>query len=346
MSAHTILMATQLLSETTRTFLLPDLLTICPYPLRLNRHLNDVLPDEHKWLVEVGGFSGDKLEKAKATSTPLLGAVFYADADAARLRVCVDYLSFSFRVDDWFDEYDLGHARALWQTCMATFRDPTLETEEHCALMVKSFFDCFRETAGPGCTERLVRGLDLYFSASEREIERRMKGNISDLESYIVYRRNTSGCKPCYAMLEYVAGIDLPAEVVSHPVIIALEEAANDMISWCNDIYSYKKEHAQCDVHNLVMILMYDQGLDLQSAMYQAGAYWKAALQRFEDNLTILPSWGSDVDQKVAIYIQGLQDMIVGTLHWSFDAGRYFGREGQQIKKDLIVRLPPMKSLL
>lgn len=85
MSAHTILMATQLLSETTRTFLLPDLLTICPYPLRLNRRLNDVLPDEHKWLVEVGGFSGDKLEKAKATSTPLLGAVFYADADAARL---------------------------------------------------------------------------------------------------------------------------------------------------------------------------------------------------------------------------------------------------------------------
>lgn len=62
--------------------------------------------------------------------------------------------------------------------------------------MVKSFFDLSRRTAGPGCTERLVCGLDLYFSASEREIERRMKGNIPDLESYIDYRRKPVDANP------------------------------------------------------------------------------------------------------------------------------------------------------
>ncbi|KAI6127156.1 hypothetical protein F5141DRAFT_1085988 [Pisolithus sp. B1] len=84
-----------------------------------------------------------------------------------------------------------------------------------------------------------------------------------------------------------------------------MEEAANDMISWSNDIHSYNKEQAQGDIHNLVMILMYER-LGLQNAMHQAGVYCKAALQRFEDNLIMLPTWGSDVDQKVAIYIQGL----------------------------------------
>lgn len=339
-------MATQLVSETTWTFLLPDLLTICPYPLRVNPYLDDILRDVDKWLVEVGGLSDDRLEKSKAAKTALLGATFYADADAARLRVCADFLAWFVHVDDRFDDYDLRDARVLWQTCMRVFRDPNLQTEKSSALMVKSFFDRFCQTAGPGCTDRFIRGLDLYFSASEREIERRTQGNISDLESYIEYRRDTSGCKPSYAMIEYAAGVDLPDEVVSHPVIIAMEEAANDMIGWCNDIYSYNKEQAQGDIHNLVMILMCEQGLDLQSAMDEAGAHWHAALRRFEDNLSALPTWGPYVDQNVAIYLQGIRDMIVGTLHWSFDAPRYFGKEGQQVKKDRIVKLLPMKSLL
>lgn len=79
-------MATQFSPETTWTFLLPDLLTICPYPLRLNHHLNDTLSDADKWLVEVCGLSDDKAEKLKATGAALLGANFYADADATRLR--------------------------------------------------------------------------------------------------------------------------------------------------------------------------------------------------------------------------------------------------------------------
>ncbi|KAI6008809.1 isoprenoid synthase domain-containing protein [Pisolithus orientalis] len=339
-------MATQFVSGSPQTFLLPDFLTTCPYPLRLNPYLDDILHDSDKWLVEVCGFSEDSLERSKAAKSALLSATYYPDADAPRLRVCADWLALLFNVDDWFDEYDLGDARALWQTCLDVFRDPNLRTEKRSVLMVKSFFDRFRQTAGPGCTERFIHGFYLFFAASEREVERRSKGYIADLESYIAYRRDTSACKPCYAMIEYAVGIDLPDEVVSHPAIMAMGEAANDMISWSNDIYSYNKEQARGDIHNLVMILMYEQGLDLQGAVDAAGAYWEAALQRFEDNFTILPTWGSPVDQNVAIYVQGLRDMVIGSLHWSFDAERYFGKQGQQIKKDRIVRLLPMKSLL
>jgi len=34
---------------------------------------------------------------------------------------------------------------------------------------------------------------------------------------------------------------------------------------------------------------------------------------------------------------------MVGSLHWSFDSERYFGRKGGQIKKDRIVELAPVR---
>lgn len=94
----------------------------------------------------------------------------------------------------------------------------------------------------------------------------------------MAYRRDSGGARPSCAMIEYAAGISLPDDVVSHPAVMAMEEATSDMISCCNDIYSYKKEHTQGDVNNLVMVLMNEQGLDLQRAVDQVGAHWNAAL--------------------------------------------------------------------
>jgi hypothetical protein len=42
----------------------------------------------------------------------------------------------------------------------------------------------------------------------------------------------------------------------------------------------------------------------------------------------VLPSWGPEIDEQVKIYVDGLADWIVGSLHWSFDSERYFGKLG------------------
>lgn len=76
--------------------------------------------------------------------------------------------------------------------------------------------------------------------------------------------------------------IDLPDEVVSHPVIMALEEAANDFISWSNDILSYDMEQSHHSTHNLVAVLMVKQGLDLQGAVDYCAQLCNISLQRFE----------------------------------------------------------------
>jgi len=76
--------------------------------------------------------------------------------------------------------------------------------------------------------------MDLFFIAVAKQADDRAKGHTPDLESYIAVRRDTSGCKPCFALIEYAARIDLPDEVMSHPVVMAMEEATNDFITWSN----------------------------------------------------------------------------------------------------------------
>ena len=50
----------------------------------------------------------------------------------------------------------------------------------------------------------------------------------------VVGCRDTSGCKTGFAFIEYAANIDLPFEVVEHPIIKAMSDATNDLVSWAN----------------------------------------------------------------------------------------------------------------
>lgn len=97
-----------------------------------------------------------------------------------------------------------------------------------------SFWVRMQETAGPGCQQRLMSTLDTYFQAIMQQADDRGSENIPELEEYILLRRDTSGCKTGFAFIEYAARIDLPDDVVEHPIIKALADATNDLVSWAN----------------------------------------------------------------------------------------------------------------
>jgi hypothetical protein len=331
--------------ETTR-FFLPDLVSDCHYPLRLNPDCYPVSRASEQWLLD-----GARLAEPKATAfmglhAGELAAACYPDADAFHLRVCSDFLNWLFNMDDWLDEFDVDSTLGMRECCMSAFRDPiNFQTEKHGGEMCKSYFSRFIQTGGPGCTERFIHTMDLFFIAATKEADDRATGRAIDLESYIAIRRDTSGCKPCFALIEYAALIDLPDKVMSHPVIMAMEEASNDLVTWSNDIFSYNKEQSRHDTNNMISVLMREEGLNLQDAVDYVGRLCKGTIQRFEDNRNILPSWGEELDRQVAIYIDGLQNWIVGSLHWSFDSTRYFGKNGHTIKQDRIVKLLPKRPL-
>lgn len=76
--------------------------------------------------------------------------------------------------------------------------------------------------------------MDLFFQAVTQQARDRENGVVPDLESYISLRRDTSGCKPCWALVEYAYELDLPDEVMENPIIRALGEATNDLVTWSN----------------------------------------------------------------------------------------------------------------
>jgi hypothetical protein len=74
------------------------------------------------------------------------------------------------------------------------------------------------------------------------------------------------------------------------------------------------------------------RGLDLQSSVDYVGDMCKGAIDRFIAERECLPSWGPEIDEQVKIYVDGLTGWIVGSLHWSFDLERCFGKLGPQVR--------------
>ncbi|KAI0078811.1 terpene synthase [Panus rudis PR-1116 ss-1] len=331
---------------TPQTFILPDLVSNCPYPLRVNPLSEIVTRQSEEWILSEATYTERKRQVFLNVRAGVLTANCYPKADEFHLQVASDYLTWLFCFDDWSDEFDESDAYSFAECIMACLRDPVnFQTDKAAGRLTKSFFSRYLRTSGPRCAKRFIDTMDLYLKAVAQQAADRTDDNTPDLESYIALRRDTSACRPCFALHEWVADIDLPDEVAQHPLVKSMEEATNDLVSWSNDVFSYNNEQSRGDTHNLVAVIMKHRNLDLQRAMDYAGELCHQSIARFEAARHSLPSWGDEVDRDVKTYVQGMQDWIVGSLHWSFTGTRrYFGTEGAEIKRHRTVQLLPQKK--
>ena len=93
----------------------------------------------------------------------------------------------------------------------------------------------------------------------------------------------------------------------------------------------------------MIVVVMQQEGLDLQSAVNFVGDLCQQSIDRFVAERANMPSWGPEIDRQVNIYVDGLADWIVGSLHWSFESERYFGKTGLEVKKTRTVTLLPRR---
>ncbi|KAK7461847.1 hypothetical protein VKT23_008277 [Stygiomarasmius scandens] len=332
-------------TQTSSYFVLPDLVSHCPYPLRINPHCSKIAYQSEQWLLAHANHTEKKRKAFLGLKAGELTAACYSRVEPYQLRVCDDFMNFLFNLDDWLDEFDVEGTFGMAECCIGVMHDPVgFQTDKRAGMMTKDFFGRLKATSGPANIQRFIHTMQLFFDAVAQQASDRARGFIPDLESYITVRRNTSGCKPCFVLTAWSADFELPEEVATHPVITTLEDAANDLITWSNDIFSYNVEQSRNDKHNMICVVMEQQRVALQEAVDFVGNLCKESIERFEAAKTGLPSWSSEVDRNVQIYIEGLQDWIVGSLHWSFDTQRYFGELGQDVKRKRIVTLLPRKD--
>ncbi|KAJ7080410.1 terpenoid synthase [Mycena belliarum] len=336
-------------------FILPDLFSDCPFPLIYHRDGDVVAQESVDWLDSGCSELSPKGRKAlHGLKAGELTAYCYYTAPPERLRIISDFMNYLFHLDNISDGMMTRDTEVLSDAVMNAlwYSDSYKPTsamnkeqpaqELNAAKLARDFWARCIQGAGPGTQARFKETMQLFFEAVKTQTWQRDTEVILNLEEYIELRRDTSGCKPCWALIEYAMDIDLPDFVADNPVIMALNQSANDLVTWSNvpqDIFSYNVEQSRGDTHNMIIILMTVDGHSLQSAMDYVGGLCRMTIQKFQEDRACVPSWGPEVDAMVERYVLGLEAWIVGSLHWSFMTERYFGKAAAEVKRHRFVSL-------
>ncbi|PPQ66010.1 hypothetical protein CVT24_011954 [Panaeolus cyanescens] len=324
--------------------ILPDLVSHCTFQLRQNRFRKQVTTETKKWLFKGDNLIGKKRNAYHGLKCGLLTSMCYPDAAYPQLRVTNDFLTYLFHLDNLSDDMDKSGTTTTADVVLNALYHPHRYASERVGKMTRDYWKRLILTASPGAQQRFIETFDFFFQSVTQQAYDRASGVIPDLESYIALRRDTSGCKPCWALIEYANNLDIPDEIMDHPVLRNLGEATNDLVTWSNDIFSFNVEQSKNDTHNMICVVMAQHSLDLQSAVDFVGDMCKGSIERFMMERENLPSWGPEVDWQVKVYVDGLADWIVGSLHWSFETERYFGKVGKEVKKSRVVELLPKRE--
>ncbi|QRV79773.1 terpene synthase [Ceratobasidium sp. AG-Ba] len=303
------------------------------FDIKVNPHWKEAEAESYTWLKSYGILTS-RLDKSGLGQ---LGALVYPEADLLHFRPSIDFLIWIFAFDDMFDEGNLrGNIYAtkiVIDNAMDVLRNPdTAKPGSKAVAALHDVFDRMRREASEATTDRFIHSAELYMNAVLEQNERRAVGSIPTVQEWIQLRRDVVAVQISFAVLEYSLGLDLPNQVHNHPVMFELELAANDIIAWTNDIYSFPAEYTQGDPQSLVFILMYNERMDLQSAVNHVEQLICGRTRRYVNAKSRLPSFGPKIDPQIARYIRGLEYWIQGSIHWTFASPRYFGANGEKVR--------------
>ncbi|KAK7049996.1 Alpha-muurolene synthase [Paramarasmius palmivorus] len=334
-------------------YILPDLVGHCKFPLLVHPESDRVTIETINWVdTNCPQLTDRQRHLLHTVEAGELAAYCYNTTSYDRLRICSDFCMYLFILDDLSDGLLNEDTETLADSVMNSlefteFYRPTKgqpAVELNCAKLSRDFWARCIKDAKPGVQARFKEAMQFLFEAFNIQAKARDSHVVPDLESYIELRRDTSGCKTCWVLIEYALDIELPEHVINHPTIRLLEQYANDLVAWSNDIFSYNVEQSRGDTHNMVVILMKYHGKTLQGAVDHIGQMCHDTIDNFAKLKNELPSWGEEVDEMARLYVQGLQDWIVGTLHWTFDSTRYFGDTGREVKETRYIKLLPLRE--
>ncbi|KAF5327419.1 hypothetical protein D9619_004694 [Psilocybe cf. subviscida] len=177
-----------------------------------------------------------------------------------------------------------------------------------------------------------------------QEADDRAEDRIRGVEEYLVLRRDTCGAKPSFSF--FGLGLNLPAEVFEHPLVISLTERAANLVAMTNDMHSYSLERARgLDGHNILTCIMYEHSLGFQNALFWLDEHAKQTIAKFQADRAELPSFGSvEVDAAVVEYINRMGRCVRGYDSWSYETVRYYGDQGLEVQKSRKFSLMPKQQ--
>ena len=121
-------------------FILPDLLSHCKYPLRVNPYAREQSRASEQWLREGANHDDRKRAAFLGLKAGPLASACYPDADATCLRVVTDFMNYVINLDDWTDEFDVDDNITMEKCCIGAMRDPiNFRTDKKAGILTKSY---------------------------------------------------------------------------------------------------------------------------------------------------------------------------------------------------------------
>ena len=211
------------------------------------------------------------------------------------------------------------------------------------------------------CVSRFIKGFDVYMKSMIKEAEDRENKRVRTVDDYLQLRRETFAAQASISFLSF--GLELPEEVLLHPVMQNVTLASMDILCIINvsfkfdrtckltdvfvfqDMHSYPIELSRgIAFHNIVASIIHEHHLDVPAAMKWLEEFGRQRIATFLNGMKELPSWGLEIDGKVRQYIDDIGYLIRGTDAWSYESEKYWGEKGKEIRTTRMVTTWPEKT--
>ena len=273
---------------------------------------------------------GRRLRRLRGADAAELAGRAGPQAPVDRLRLLTDLISWLFVMDDACDDDGLGAEPARLAPTVAALLDvldrhgePTGPPSPAGPLGDALADICLRVRAHrrPSLLLRLVSQLREYLLALLWEAANRQHRRVPDLTEYLQMRRHTGGVRPSVTLTD-LAYDGLPgAGRRADPAVVALDDLAADLICWCNDLFSYRKERdAAADPHNLVTVIAAQTGRAPEAAFRTATDWFNDGLARYVVRDAAVAARGDDA---LGPYLAVRRAWVRATYDWSLRADRY-----------------------
>ncbi|KAF8511105.1 terpenoid synthase [Gautieria morchelliformis] len=325
-----------------------DFLRSWPWPRCTNPHYAICKEETTAWWATFNGFNARTQKAFHSGAVNLISSLCFPLLNKDGCRIGADFMAFTIVIDEYTDTSDGKTARMQADIVMDALRKPNSPRsagEWIGGEVARQFWLNTTKTATPIAQRRFMDSFQAYIDAVVQQAEDRSTGHIRDVQSYFEIRRDTVGVKPTFTILEI--HMNIPDEVMNHPIIMKLCELAGDMILIANDVISYNVEQARGEEgHNLVTVLMDQYNVDRQTAMDCIGELHDDFVEQFLATWKKIPTFGGPVDEDIRTYTDGLANWIRGCDCWSFECARYFPKQGSQIRLTRQDTLLPKSSNL
>ena len=275
----------------------------------------------------------------KRTRMPLVTALCFPDAAPEVLDMLIEWATWSFLVDDEFDDGPDGAEAVRCAAALATLV-PVLDGAQPT--------DTASAQAFARTLERLTNGRSAAWSRMLRHdiggyLWSFYAGLIDQLAHRIptvtAYRRQRAVTIAAYTWLDLVeasASIDLPETVRRLSSFRDLRDAASEYVGLCNDMWSLERDKRAGGFHNVVLLVQYHEQLTLQEAVDEVNDMLTDCAHRMLDaerDLTAQLDAAHITGQARAdalTCVEGYCKFVRGVFDYYYSVDRYTIREPDQ----------------